>query len=93
MGRSDPSGSSSVSHIANEMIHLFAAQVTLMGGAGEIGRSLSQMLKQTPKINMLVMNDVASLRKFVNPVKFPNFSNGEPLNPAVRFLSIAICSI
>ncbi|XP_076674671.1 uncharacterized protein LOC143372408 [Andrena cerasifolii] len=49
---------------------------------GEIGRSLSQMLKQTSKLDVLALYDVAASNKTFSsiPPRFHSFSNGEPLN-------------
>ncbi|KZC11484.1 Sex-regulated protein janus-A [Dufourea novaeangliae] len=57
------------------------ARVALVGGTGEIRRSLSQMLKQTSKLNVLALYDVASLNKqFTIPFRLHTFSDGEPQN-------------
>lgn len=60
----------------------------MLGGAGEVGRSLSQMLKQTSKLDVLALYDVAALNKRFSstPVRYHSYSNGEPLNPMVRYL-------
>ncbi|KAK1134244.1 hypothetical protein K0M31_012026 [Melipona bicolor] len=53
-------------------------KLAVIGGAGEIGRSLSQMLKRTSKLDVLALYDVASLNKrFSTPIKLNYFSNGE----------------
>ncbi|XP_076287006.1 uncharacterized protein LOC143212274 [Lasioglossum baleicum] len=62
-------------HAAEENI-----KVTLMGGAGEIGRTLSQMLKQPSKLNVLALYDVASLNKGF-PVRFYTIADAEPPKP------------
>ncbi|CAL7947803.1 unnamed protein product [Xylocopa violacea] len=53
-------------------------KLAMIGGAGEIGRSLSQMLKQGSKLDVLALYDVTALNKrFSTPIQIRNFSNGE----------------
>ena len=58
----------------------------MIGGVGGIGRSLSQMLKQTSRLDVLALYDVAALNKrFSTPIKLNCFSNGETTNLSVKF--------
>lgn len=62
-------------------------QLALIGGAGEIGRSLSQMLKQSSKLDVLALYDVAALNKrFSTPIEINKFCDAKITNTAVRFL-------
>ncbi|XP_078045419.1 uncharacterized protein LOC144474448 [Augochlora pura] len=57
-------------------------KVTLMGGAGEIGRSLSQMMKQTSRLDAISLYNAASLSKRV-PIRFhtvPEAESSKPVN-------------
>lgn len=62
--------------------------VQMAMAGGEIGRSLSQMLKQTSKLDVLALYDVAASNKTFSsiPPRFHSFSNGEPLNTNVSIL-------
>ncbi|KAK9306249.1 hypothetical protein QLX08_002982 [Tetragonisca angustula] len=56
-------------------------KLAVIGGVGGIGRSLSQMLKQTSRLDVLALYDVAALNKrFSTPIKLNCFSNGETTN-------------
>lgn len=62
-------------------------QLALIGGAGEIGRSLSQMLKQSSKLDVLALYDVAALNKrFSTPIEINKLCDSKITNTAVRFL-------
>ncbi|CAK9812687.1 hypothetical protein ANTQUA_LOCUS7365 [Anthophora quadrimaculata] len=53
----------------------------MIGGVGEIGRSLSQMLKQGSKLDVLALYDVAaSNKRFSTPFKPRGFTDGETVN-------------
>nr|XP_034182227.1 keratinocyte proline-rich protein-like isoform X1 [Osmia lignaria] len=57
-------------------------KLAMIGGTGGISRSLSQMLKQTSKLDVLALYDVASLNKrFTSiPNRLHNLNIGEPIN-------------
>nr|XP_033321989.1 uncharacterized protein LOC117218055 [Megalopta genalis] len=52
-------------------------KVTLMGGAGEIGRSLSQMMKQTSRLDPISLYNAASSSKRL-PIRFHTVPEAEP---------------
>ncbi|XP_071855999.1 uncharacterized protein isoform X2 [Bombus fervidus] len=48
----------------------------VIGGAGELGQSLSQMLKQTSKLDVLALYDVAALNKrYLTPMRIKAFKD------------------
>ncbi|XP_003695456.2 uncharacterized protein LOC100872733 [Apis florea] len=58
-------------------------KLALIGGAGEIGRSLSQMLKQSSKLDVLALYDVAALNKrFSTPIEINKFCDAKITNTA-----------
>lgn len=70
----------------------FSVQLAMIGGAGEIGRSLSQMLKQTSKLDVLALYDVTALNKrFSTPTRLQNFRDREAINTGVRMNILSFC--
>ncbi|XP_053987408.1 uncharacterized protein LOC128880894 [Hylaeus volcanicus] len=59
-------------------------KVAMSGSAGEVGRSLSPMLKQNSRLDVLALHDIPASKRYSSmPARIRSFSDGESANPII----------